>query len=63
VCGIFGFVGVPDLDQNDIDVLVRHSQQRGKDSSGQIVHDGDNYPAAVLVTLGKPETSPRVRTP
>ena len=43
MCGIFGFVGVPDLDQNDIDVLVRHSQQRGKDSSGLIVHDGDNY--------------------
>jgi glucosamine--fructose-6-phosphate aminotransferase (isomerizing) len=43
MCGIFGFVGVTDLDQNDIDVLVRHSQQRGKDSSGLIVHDGDNY--------------------
>jgi len=43
VCGIFGFVGVLDLDKNDIDVLARHSQQRGKDSSGLIVHDVDNY--------------------
>jgi glutamine---fructose-6-phosphate transaminase (isomerizing) len=43
VCGIFGFVGVTDFDQNDINLLVRHSQQRGKDSSGLIVHDGDNY--------------------
>ena len=43
MCGIFGFVGVADLDQNDIDLLVRHSQQRGKDSSGLIVHNGDNY--------------------
>ena len=43
MCGIFGFVGVTDLDQSDIDVLVLHSQQRGKDSSGLIVHDGDNY--------------------
>jgi glutamine---fructose-6-phosphate transaminase (isomerizing) len=43
LCGIFGFVRVLDPDKKDIDILVRHSQQRGKDSSGLIVHDGDNY--------------------
>ena len=43
MCGIFGFVGIRDPDKKDIDILVRHSQQRGKDSSGLIVHDGDNY--------------------
>lgn len=27
----------------DVDVLIRHSQQRGQDSSGLIVHNGNNY--------------------
>lgn len=43
MCGGFGFVGATDLDQNDIGVLVRRSQQRGMDLSGLIAHDGDNY--------------------
>jgi hypothetical protein len=43
MCGIFGFVGVSDLEQADIDALVRHSEQRGKDSSGLVLHDGNGY--------------------
>lgn len=43
MCGIFGFVGSAEPDKSDVDVLVRHSQQRGKDSSGLIVHEDDTY--------------------
>ena len=43
MCGLFGFVGTSELDQTDLDVLVQHSQQRGRDSSGLIVHEGDRY--------------------
>ena len=43
MCGIFGFVGTSHLDRGDIDILVRHSQQRGRDSSGLIVRDDDHY--------------------
>ena len=45
MCGIFGFVGASDLDRQEMEVLVRHSQQRGRDSSGLIVHEGDHYVA------------------
>lgn len=43
MCGIFGFIGDVEPDKNDVDVLVRHSKQRGQDSSGLIVHDGTDY--------------------
>lgn len=43
MCGVFGFVGTSALDSSDINLLVRHSQQRGKDSSGIMRRNGDEY--------------------
>ncbi len=43
MCGIFGFVGSSELDRDDTVTLIRHSQQRGRDSSGLIVHGDDAY--------------------
>lgn len=66
MCGIFGFVGAAEPRRADLDVLVRHSQQRGRDSSGLIVHDGGRYTAyradfAVTKLLGKADVGrPRV---
>ena len=34
MCGVFGFVGESGLDKDAIGVLVHHSEQRGRDSSG-----------------------------
>ena len=45
MCGIFGFVGDSEFDRVDLATLVQHSQQRGRDSSGLVVHDGDYYSA------------------
>lgn len=43
MCGIFGFVGSSELEKEHIATLVRHSQQRGRDSSGLIFHDSNTY--------------------
>lgn len=43
MCGLFGFIGIAEPDKKDVDILVRHSQQRGQDSSGLILHDGNTY--------------------
>lgn len=40
MCGIFGIVSNVAFDRKGLGVLVRHSQQRGKDSSGLFVLDG-----------------------
>ena len=45
MCGIFGFVGAAGFDRSDIDVLVRHSQQRGRDSSGVVINVASGYQA------------------
>lgn len=45
MCGIFGFVGDAGFHRADIDVLVRHSQQRGRDSSGLVINVGSDYQA------------------
>jgi glucosamine--fructose-6-phosphate aminotransferase (isomerizing) len=45
VCGLFGSVGEHSLASASIDVLIRHSQQRGRDSSGLITHDTSGYAA------------------
>ncbi len=40
MCGIFGIVSNSAFDRKGLGELVRHSQQRGKDSSGLFVIDG-----------------------
>lgn len=43
MCGVFGFVGESPLAKEDIRVLVHHSEQRGRDSSGVIRFGIDGY--------------------
>ena len=43
MCGIFGAIGTQDIASNDLDALVKHAQQRGKDSSGLMFLGGDRY--------------------
>ena len=45
VCGIFGFVGDTALDATSAKALVKHAQQRGRDSSGMVVHNKGAYQA------------------
>ena len=46
MCGIFGYIGSKELDPKELDFLVRHSQIRGRDSSGLVVHRASGYVAA-----------------
>ena len=43
MCGIFGVAGKGSLAEQDLYCLVEHAQQRGKDSSGLMRHDGQHY--------------------
>lgn len=43
MCGIFGAVIEGGLDEHSMRTLVRHSQQRGRDSSGIVSWNGDAY--------------------
>jgi hypothetical protein len=45
MCGIFGIVAPVRIDQDDLQILVKHAQQRGKDSSGLMLFDGVAYQA------------------
>lgn len=45
MCGIFGFIGPDDLDSTSANTLVKHAQQRGRDSSGMVIHGADGYHA------------------
>ncbi len=45
MCGIFGIVASAKINANDLRVLVKHAQQRGKDSSGLMSFDGVAYQA------------------
>lgn len=45
MCGIFGFVGPDDLASPAAKALVKHAQQRGRDSSGLVVHRDGAYQA------------------
>jgi glutamine---fructose-6-phosphate transaminase (isomerizing) len=45
VCGIFGYVGPDALDSTSAKVLVKHAQQRGRDSSGMVIYGKDDYHA------------------
>ncbi len=40
MCGIFGIISRDGIEQASLDALVKHSQQRGRDSSGFITYDG-----------------------
>jgi hypothetical protein len=43
LCGIFGSVTPKGLDNHSIQTLITHAEQRGRDSSGLVVHTNDNY--------------------
>jgi glucosamine 6-phosphate synthetase-like amidotransferase/phosphosugar isomerase protein len=43
MCGIFGIISKEIIDKKDLKFLVKHSQQRGKDSSGLIFLKNDQY--------------------
>ena len=45
MCGIFGFIGPDDLDTASAKTLVKHAQQRGRDSSGMVIREADAYHA------------------
>lgn len=46
MCGIFGIVSSKSINKSDFKKLVKHSQQRGKDSSGLILTKGSKYMVA-----------------
>jgi glucosamine--fructose-6-phosphate aminotransferase (isomerizing) len=64
MCGIFGIVSNETINKKDFRTLVKHSQQRGKDSSG-LIFDLDkeyqiyraDYPITKLVKEVKPNLS------
>ncbi len=43
MCGIFGTISSSNLDKSKLNTLVKHSKQRGTDSSGLIYYDEVNY--------------------
>lgn len=43
MCGIFGLVSQSKVDRSDLNTLVLHARQRGRDSSGLIYIDHSNY--------------------
>lgn len=43
MCGIFGIVSQGKIDSKSLKVLAKHSRQRGRDSSGLIIHGSDGY--------------------
>ena len=45
MCGIFGFIGPDELDSASAKTLVKHAQQRGRDSSGMVIRNTDSYQA------------------
>ncbi|MGV3712643.1 hypothetical protein [Pseudolysinimonas sp.] len=45
MCGIFGYAGPGALDATAAKTLVKHAQQRGRDSSGMVIRGADAYHA------------------
>lgn len=43
MCGIFGVIGTATVDKKDLETLVQHARQRGRDSSGLMFHDQGQY--------------------
>lgn len=46
MCGIFGIISTAPVLKHDLNVLVNHAQQRGKDSSGLLFYDSQKYRAS-----------------
>jgi glutamine---fructose-6-phosphate transaminase (isomerizing) len=46
MCGIFGIISSKSIVKRDFDILVKHSKQRGKDSSGLIFTEETKYRVA-----------------
>lgn len=45
MCGIFGQISKDKINKKSLETLVKHSEQRGKDSSGLIVYENQLYKA------------------
>ncbi|MBK7380899.1 MAG: glucosamine 6-phosphate synthetase [Ignavibacteriales bacterium] len=43
MCGIFGIISENEADRNDLKKLAEHARQRGRDSSGLILHNPEKY--------------------
>jgi len=43
MCGIFGIISSESINKKDFKILVNHSQQRGKDSSGLVFVENSKY--------------------
>ena len=43
MCGIFGQISKNKINQENFDKLVKHSEQRGIDSSGLVYYKNDRY--------------------
>lgn len=43
MCGIFGIISNKTVDNKDIERLANYARQRGRDSSGLLYHDRNNY--------------------
>ena len=43
MCGIFGLVSNDTVNKNDLNILLKHAQQRGRDSSGLIYYNKEKY--------------------
>lgn len=43
MCGIFGIISKSNINLKELNVLAKNARQRGKDSSGFIEYDGENY--------------------
>jgi len=43
MCGIFGLISDKKIRQDHLSLLVNHSRQRGRDSSGLIYHEANHY--------------------
>ena len=43
MCGIFGIVSSKSIDGRELGLLARHSEQRGKDSSGLLISNRNGY--------------------
>lgn len=43
MCGVFGIISSAAVSRDDLSVLVNHSQQRGRDSSGLVTLANDCY--------------------
>ncbi|WP_417508308.1 hypothetical protein [Microbacterium sp.] len=45
MCGVFGSTAPAGLDKKSIETLIKHAEQRGRDSSGLVVHRAGEYRA------------------